>query len=174
MARFYSIGHSNSAAILRRAGIGLVADVRKLPRSRSKPAYVSEVLSARLAERQIGYRHLPTLGGRRGRQPEVPEYLNGAWRNRSFHNYADYALSASFANGLAELVRLGEARPVAMMCVEAVWWRCHCRIITDHLIIAGHEVLHLMSEGRETPAYPTASACPISQGCVTYPAAAEE
>lgn len=177
MTRFYSIGHSNRtfeefAAILRSAGIGLVADVRKLPGSRSNPVYDCDVLSARLAERQIGYRHMPALGGRRGRHPEVPEDLNGAWRNRSFHNYADYALSESFADGLAELVRLGEARPVAMMCAEAVWWRCHRRIITDHLINAGHEVVHLMGGGREAPAKLSETARPAPAGQLTYPAGA--
>ncbi len=84
--------------------------------------------------------------------------MNAHWRNRSFHNYADYALSPDFAAALGELLDLGRAQRVAMMCSEAVWWRCHRRIVADHLLLNGHEVVHLMGNGREEPATPTPGA----------------
>jgi uncharacterized protein (DUF488 family) len=174
MARFFTIGHSNRTldtftAILRDAQVNLVVDVRSFPKSRSNPTYNVDALPERLAERQIGYRHMPALGGRRGRQPEVPDELNAVWRNRSFHNYADYALSEEFALALDELIALGESPRIAMMCAEAVWWRCHRRIIADHLILSGHEVAHLMGEGREELARPTRGARRTSEGQVVYP-----
>ena len=172
---FCTIGHSNRtpeefADILRRAEVGFVADVRSFPRSRSNPGYNVETLPDWLAGYQIAYRHLPALGGRRKIQPEVPDELNARWRNRSFHNYADYALSADFAAALDELVEIGRTRRVAMMCSEAVWWRCHRRIITDHLLLNGHEVVHLMGNGREDPAKPTPGAERTPDGKVVYPA----
>ncbi len=93
--------------------------------------------------------------------------MNGAWRNRSFRNYA---LTEDFAEGLIELVALGAARPVAIMCAEAVWWRCHRRIVVDHLLSAGHDVVHLMGEGREAPATSTPAARSAPGGKVVYPA----
>ena len=173
-ARFHTIGHSNRtfeefAEILRAAQIGLLVDVRSFPRSRSNPVYNIDDLPGRLAERQIGYRHMPALGGRRKRQPDVPDEVNATWRNRSFHNYADYALSPDFASALDNLVALGETRRLAMMCSEAVWWRCHRRIITDHLLLNGHAVAHLMGSGREEPARPTPGAQRTPEGKVVYP-----
>lgn len=103
--RFCTIGHSNRSLgefidILRTAEVGLVVDVRSFPRSRSNADYNTETLPERLGEYQIGYRHIPALGGRRKLQPEVPDELNARWRNRSFHNYADYALSPEFASAV--------------------------------------------------------------------------
>ena len=172
--RFHTIGHSNRtfeefAEILRTAQIGLVVDVRSFPRSRSNPDYNIDLLPERLSERQIGYRHMPALGGRRKQQPQIPDEVNATWWNRSFHNYADYALSADFAAGLDELVSLGEPWRLAMMCSEAVWWRCHRRIIADHLLLNGHTVVHLMGSGREEPARPTPGAQRTPEGKVIYP-----
>ena len=174
MARFSTIGHSTRTldtftAMLRGAGVDVVVDVRSFPRSRSNPTYNIDALPNRLAERQIGYRHMPALGGRRGRQPDVPPEMNAGWRNPSFHNYADYALSEDFALALAELVDLGRLRHAAMMCAEAVWWRCHRRIIADHLLFAGHEVVHLMDSGKEEAAKPTPGARRSKDGVVFYP-----
>lgn len=175
MARFFTIGHSNRALeafveSLREAQVSLVADVRSFPRSRSNPTYNVDTLPERLAERQIAYRHMPALGGRRARQPEAPEALNALWRNRSFHNYADYALSPPFGEALDALIALGESHRVAIMCAEAVWWRCHRRIIADHLILGGREVAHLLGEGRREPARPTPGAVRTGEGQVVYPA----
>lgn len=178
MASFFTIGHSNRtletfAAILRDAQVSFILDVRSFPKSRSNPTYNIGVLPERLAERQIGYRHMPALGGRRRRQLEVPAEINGVWQNRSFHNYADYALREEFAEALGELILIGRSRSLAMMCAEAVWWRCHRRIIADYLILAGHDVVHLMGEGRKAPARPTPGARLTSEGRVVYPAPPE-
>ena len=157
--------------MLRGARVNFVADVRSFPRSRSNPAYNIDTLPNRLAERQIGYRHIPALGGRRGPQPGVGDAINAGWRNRSFHNYADYALSDEFAGALHELVDLGRTRHLAIMCAEAVWWRCHRRIIADHLMFAGHQVVHLMEPGQELAARPTPGARRTEEGLVVYPGA---
>ena len=177
-ARFCTIGHSNRtpeefADILRTAEVGLVVDVRSFPRSRSNPDYNIETLPERLAVYQIGCRHIPALGGRRKLRPEVSDELNANWRNRSFHNYADYALSSEFGAALEELVELGRSRRLAMMCSEAVWWRCHRRIITDYLLLNGHAVAHLMGKGREEAAKVTPGAERTAEGKVIYPASAE-
>lgn len=172
---FFTVGHSNrsSAAfldILRAAEIGVVADVRRLPGSRANPQFDQDRLSRSLAQFQIGYDYVPLLGGRRGQEKSVPPDLNGAWRNRSFHNYADYALSAEFAKGLAALIELGRARKCAMMCSEAVWWRCHRRIIADHLLARNEDVFHLMQEGRVQRAVLTPGAVIRDDLSVVYPA----
>ena len=178
MARFSTVGHSTRTletftALLRGAGVDVVVDVRSFPRSRSNPAYNIDTLPDRLAERQIGYRHIPALGGRRGRQPGVPTETNAGWRNPNLHNYADYTLSRDFGRALTELTNLGHTRHVAIMCAEASWWRCHRRIIADHLILAGHEVMHLMDLGKETVAKPTPGARTTKDRLVVYPEASE-
>lgn len=175
MARFSTVGHSNYSLedfidILRRAGVEAIADVRRFPRSRSNPHYNIDTLPDSLAAYQIGYHYMPKLGGRRGRQKDVSEATNAHWQNASFHNYADYALSSEFAEGLARLIALGEQQHLAIMCAEAVWWRCHRRIIADHLIFAGHEVVHLMGPGKESPALVTPGAVKTRGGEVVYPA----
>lgn len=171
---FCTVGHSNRrladfVAILRQAQVTLVVDVRRFPRSRSNPDYNIDTLPEALARCQIGYRHMPDLGGRRGRQPDIPDSSNALWRNRSFHHYADYALSDQFGRAFDELVSLGEHDRVAIMCSEAVWWRCHRRIITDYLLLSGHEVGHLMGDGREETAHPTPGARWTAAGKVVYP-----
>lgn len=171
---FRTVGHSNRSLeefcrMLHEAGVQIVADVRSFPRSRRNPVFNIDSLPDDLRPYQIGFRHFPDLGGRRTMQPGVPDDTNALWRNRSFHNYADYALSDRFADALASLVALGRERTLAIMCSEAVWWRCHRRIITDYLIFAGFEVRHLMGNGREDTATPTPGALPRSDGRVIYP-----
>jgi len=153
----FTIGHSTRtirefAEICRSAGVQLVVDVRTVPRSRTNPQYNLDVLPGELGEYQIGCTRIAELGGLRGRSHDVPPELNGLWRNQSFHNYADYALSDPFGNGLGDLIALADERPTAIMCSEAVWWRCHRRIIADYLLARGREVFHLMGAGRATPA----------------------
>lgn len=172
---FCTIGHSNRslddfADMLRGAGVQVLADVRSFPHSRSNPDFNIETLPAALEGYQIGYRHFPDLGGRRNRQPDVDDACNAFWQNRSFHNYADYALSDRFRRAYEELCALGRARRVAIMCAEAVWWRCHRRIITDYLLLDGYEVFHLMGPGREDRAKPTPGAERGPEGTVIYPA----
>ncbi|WP_342769538.1 DUF488 domain-containing protein [Roseovarius spongiae] len=176
MARFATIGHSNRAPfvqMLRDAGVGVLADVRSFPRSRSNPAFNIDALPETLAPYQIGYAHFPDLGGRRNKQPEVSEDLNAMWRVRSFHNYADYALSEPFGDALDRLIALGERATPCLMCAEAVWWRCHRRIVTDYLLARGHEVENLMAEGRSEPARMTPGARATDDGRVLYPPEAE-
>lgn len=174
---FYTVGHSTRSItefveILQAAGIGSVADVRRLPGSRAHPQFNNDALSRSLAEFQIAYEHVVPLGGRRAKVAGVPPELNAGWRNRSFHNYADYARTPEFSDGLDRLVELGRTRPCAMMCSEAVWWRCHRRIIADHLLARGEEVIHLMEKGRMEPARLTPGAVLRDDGSVVYPPAA--
>lgn len=131
------------------------------------------MLGAELAPWQIGYDRIAGLGGLRGRSRDVPPDLNGYWVNQSFHNYADYALSPTFGTALDELVATAAEQPTAIMCSEAVWWRCHRRIIADYLLIRGIPVLHLMGGGRIEPASLTPGARP-RDGHLVYPAAREE
>ncbi|HWJ69094.1 MAG TPA: DUF488 domain-containing protein [Sphingobium sp.] len=173
-AAFTTIGHSNRSlaellGMLRGAQIGLLVDVRSFPRSRNNPAFNIDRLPADLAQVQIAYRHCPALGGRRPRQTGVPEQLNAMWRLQSFHNYADYALGETFGAAFAMLVRLGDEQRLALMCSEAVWWRCHRRIITDYLLLNGHAVDHLMGPGRTEPAKPFPGARRTATGKIVYP-----
>jgi len=174
---FHTIGHSTRTIedfveLLRIGGVAMVIDIRTLPRSRTNPQYNEDGLGEALGAWQIGHRRIPALGGLRSRVREVPPELNGWWENRSFHNYADHALSEDFRAGLEELVALGRERPVAMMCSEAVWWRCHRRIVADHLIARGETVFHLMDGGRAEPARLSEGARAVD-GVVTYPARPE-
>ncbi|HLV84587.1 MAG TPA: DUF488 domain-containing protein [Devosia sp.] len=156
--------------MLRAAQVALLVDVRTFPRSRANPAFNIDLLPDDLARVQIAYRHCPVLGGRRPRQRDIDDSLNGMWRVQSFHNYADYALGDEFAAAFADLVELGRDRRLALMCSEAVWWRCHRRIITDYLLLNGHAVSHLMAPGRADSAAATPGAQRTAQGKVIYPA----
>jgi uncharacterized protein (DUF488 family) len=174
---FFTVGHSTRTIeefveLLRASGVRLVIDIRTVPRSRHNPQYNGDSLGEALAPYQIDHDRIPALGGLRGRVREVPPERNGWWENRSFHNYADHALSEDFRAGLETLVALGRERPVAMMCSEAVWWRCHRRIVADHLIARGESVFHLMGGGRAEPARMSEGAR-VSEGLVTYPGLTE-
>jgi uncharacterized protein (DUF488 family) len=140
-----------------------------VPRSRTNPQYNSEVLAGELAPVQIGCQRIAELGGLRGRSRTVPAGINGFWKNQSFHNYADYALSEQFERGLDELQSVSTDRRTAIMCAEAVWWRCHRRIIADYLLARGRNVIHLMGEGRAETATLTPGAV-RQDGHVIYPA----
>jgi uncharacterized protein (DUF488 family) len=155
---FHTIGHSTRTidefvALLREADARLVVDVRTVPRSRTNPQYNKETLPETLAQYQIGYEHIAELGGLRGHKREVPAEVNAFWQNASFHNYADYALSESFRQGLAHLREIGHANRCAIMCAEAVWWRCHRRIISDYLLSEGELVFHILGPGHIEPAH---------------------
>ncbi len=162
MPPIYTIGHSTRtipefASLLQAGGVQLVVDIRTVPRSRTNPKYNLDALAAELEPYQIGHKRIAELGGLR-KKSEVEPSVNGLWRNQSFHNYADYALSPSFRLGLAALLQDAEERPTAIMCAEAVWWRCHRRIVADYLMLAGRTVLHLMGENTVTPATMTPGA----------------
>jgi len=172
---FFTIGHSTRPIatfvdLLKESDIRLVIDVRTVPRSRTNPQYNADVLPRSLMESQIGYEHIAALGGLRGRTSDVPPQVNGFWENQSFHNYADYAMSESFRAGLARLRELGHARRCAIMCAEAVWWRCHRRIIADYLMSAGEAVFHILAPHHVEEAHMTDAAKLNSAGTLTYPA----
>jgi uncharacterized protein (DUF488 family) len=176
---FHTIGHSTRSiddfvAMLREAEVTLVVDVRTVPRSRTNPQYNRERLPDSLAPFGIGYEHMAALGGLRGRKREVPPEVNGFWENDSFHNYADYAMGEEFRRGLAHLRELGAAQRCAIMCAEAVWWRCHRRIIADYLLAEGETVLHLMGPGHIEPARMTEAAQREPSGHLVYPAQQQE
>ncbi|UWF78157.1 DUF488 domain-containing protein [Microbacterium neungamense] len=172
---FFTIGHSDHpldefVRLLTDAGASAVCDVRKMPGSRRNPQFGEDVLAEALPASGIRFLRLPELGGLRSRAAGVPPDVNGLWRNRSFHNYADHALSDAFRAGLQALRGLREENP-AVMCAEAVWWRCHRRIVADHLLGAGEEVVHIMPDGRLDAARLTPGAAVGAGGVVTYPAA---
>lgn len=171
---YLTVGHSNLTAsalldLLRHGGIQFVVDVRTVPRSRSNPQFNSDEIEVTLGAVGIGYRHLAQLGGLRGRSRTVAPDLNGFWDNQSFHNYADYALGDEFGAGLHALREIGRRTRPAVMCAEAVWWRCHRRIIADYLIASGATVLHLLQPDRIEPATLTRAARVQPDGHVIYP-----
>jgi uncharacterized protein (DUF488 family) len=170
----YTIGHSNRpfdefTALLASGGVRQVVDVRRFPHSRANPQYNIEALSEALPDRQIRYTIIPELGGRRSGQSAVLPAVNACWRNRSFHNYADYAMGEDFAVGLDRLLALAKELPSAIMCSEAVWWRCHRRIIADYLLLEGRTVLHIMAGDRIEKATLTPGAVAMGNR-LTYPA----
>ena len=169
----FTVGHSTRSIeefvdVLRSGPADVVVDVRTVPKSRRNPQYNKDVLGDELSPYQVGYTRIAGLGGLRGKSHDVPPEVNGHWQNQSFHNYADYALSDEFAASLDELLELSCECRAAIMCAEAVWWRCHRRIIADYLIARGRTVLHLMGGGRVEPARMTRGA-KVEHGSVLYP-----
>jgi uncharacterized protein (DUF488 family) len=173
---FHTIGHSTRslaefAGLLEEAEITLVADVRKMPMSKANPQFNGDTLAAALKGAGMAYVHLAALGGLRGKTPGLSPDINGFWTNTSFHRYADYALSPQFRSGLEGLMEAGRRRRTAIMCSEAVWWRCHRRIVSDYLIALGEAVFHIMGPGHIEPARLTRGAVVRSDGTIAYPAA---
>jgi uncharacterized protein (DUF488 family) len=172
---FYTIGHSTRSisefvSLLRCVDVTFVVDVRTVPRSRMNPQYNSDTFCRSLAELELGYEHIASLGGLRGRSHEVPSEVNAFWKNESFHNYADYAMGETFRGGFMRLRELGRAQRCAIMCAETLWWRCHRRIIADYLITAGELVFHILGPGQIHAALMTSAARPDRAGALTYPA----
>ena len=170
----HTIGHSTRSIaefveLLRVGGVQQVVDVRSITRSRTNPQYNLDALPDALAGYQIRHASIPELGGLRKKSQTVPPETNAFWKNQSFHNYADHALSEEFRTGLQKLLELAGERRCAIMCAEAVWWRCHRRIIADYLLRDGREVLHLMGSSRADPARMTEAAVTAEDG-LYYPA----
>jgi uncharacterized protein (DUF488 family) len=169
--RLWTIGHSTHTldvfvGLLASHGIETLADVRLLPGSRRHPQFSKDALERSLPPRGIGYRHLAGLGGRRRPCPDSP---NGGWRNASFRGYADYAMTEEFADSLEDLSTLASSNPTAAMCAEALWWRCHRRLIADRLLAAGWTVSHIGPDGRTTPHELTDAAVIRPDGVIVYP-----
>jgi uncharacterized protein (DUF488 family) len=169
----YTIGHSTRTLaefgeLLGEAGVQVVADVRSMPRSRTNPQFNIETLPASLAAFGVGYQHFPELGGRRHRARDAPASDNTFWRNDSFRNYADYAGTAEFNAGMKRLRELASRQRTAIMCSEAVWWRCHRRIISDYLLSEGARVLHIMGPHTIDPATLTPNAHRLDDGTLIY------
>ena len=172
VATIWTVGHSTRSweeflALLHAYRIGALADVRRFPGSRRYPWFASEALAGSLPPAGIGYLWLPQLGGRRKVQPGSP---NGGWRNPSFQGYADHIASAEFAEGLAALLDLAAGRRTAVMCAEAVWWRCHRALIADVLKLSGIEVVHILDAGHAQP-HPYTAPARIVDGRLGYPPA---
>lgn len=171
---FFTIGHSTRSIdefvnLLKEAQVEVLVDVRAIPRSRRYPHFNKEALPDALQDVQIGYEHMSELGGRRGKQPAAEPSPNAFWTNDGFRNYADYAMGPEFRTALARLRDLGHRQRGAIMCAEAVWWRCHRRIITDYLISAGEAVFHILGPGHIEPAKHTEAAHRQEDGTLIYP-----
>ncbi|HZV22013.1 MAG TPA: DUF488 domain-containing protein [Hyphomicrobiales bacterium] len=176
MPVFYTIGHSNRAIgefirLLQDVHVKLLIDVRTIPKSRHNPQFNAAALEASLNAASIAYKRIAELGGLRSAAKGQSRSVNAFWENESFHNYADYAATPSFRKGLEELLGLGRREACAIMCAEAVWWRCHRRIISDYLLAAGETVMHIMGEGKIEPAQMTPAAIVGADGIITYPGA---
>jgi uncharacterized protein (DUF488 family) len=149
----YAVGHSTRTAqelveLLQAHGVRTLADIRTVPRSRTNPQFNLDTFPRTLKEAGLCHAYLPLLGGLRRPRPDSP---NAAWRNLSFRGYADHMQTEDFARGLEELRVLAHEGPVAIMCAEALRWRCHRSLVADALYARGVQVLHLTSRTRAEP-----------------------
>ena len=172
ISRIWTIGHSTReidsfVSLLKDNGIKLLVDVRSLPGSKRYPQFNREALAKLLTDAGIRYEHFPELGGRR--KPK-PDSRNTVWRNASFRGYADHMETEEFRKGVERLLALArEAGPTAIMCAEAVWWRCHRSLISDYLKARGIEVMHIL-DANKTQLHPFTSAARIVKGGLSYSA----
>jgi len=169
MFTIWTVGHSTRSGeefgqILSAHGIEVLVDVRSFPGSRRYPQFNRAALSESLASIGIKYRHEPRLGGRR--TPRADSH-NTAWRNASFRAYADHMETDDFRKGVEDLLELAASARVAVMCAEALWWRCHRSLISDYLKAAGHTVVHIVDQTK-TEEHPFTSAARIVDGELTY------
>jgi uncharacterized protein (DUF488 family) len=170
--RIWTIGHSTRTidefiSLLKANGVKLLADVRAWPGSKRYPQFNKDALAESLNADGIRCEHFPELGGKRKSKPDSH---NTAWRNASFRGYADYMETEQFQKGIERLLDVAaEAGPTAIMCAEAVWWRCHRSLIADYLKARGVEVLHVLSANKIEP-HPYTSAARIVNGKLSYEA----
>ena len=169
----FTIGHSTRPIeefleLLDESHIECVVDVRRLPGSRRFPQYNADLLKASLGSQSIDYWHLEALCGRRNRSELEGATPEPFWRNASFGRYAAYARGTAFAQGLEALLKRANEQRCALMCSEAVWWRCHRRIIADYLLARGVCVFHIMGEGAVVTAELTRGVT-IEDASVVYP-----
>ena len=170
ISRIWTIGHSTRTidkfiSLLQEHGIKLLVDVRSLPGSKRYPQFNKEQLADSLGKAGILYEHFPELGGRRKPRKDSS---NTAWRNESFRGYADYMETEEFRKGTERLLDLaGDTGPVAIMCAEAVWWRCHRSLVSDYLKVRGIDVIHIL-EANKTEPHPYTSAARVANGKLSY------
>jgi uncharacterized protein (DUF488 family) len=167
----FTVGHSTRSfedlvAILRAHGVKRVVDVRRIPRSRQNPQFNRETLSKALHHRRLNYRHMKALSGLRHASPNS---INIGWRNASFRGFADYMQTPAFQEALERLVEMAMQKPTAIMCAEAVPWRCHRSLIADALVARGYEVRDIMRTASAKPHNLNPMARVLGQQ-VTYPA----
>jgi uncharacterized protein (DUF488 family) len=165
----WTIGHSTRSigeffSLLTSFEIQVLVDVRTFPGSRRYPQFNKEQLRDSLVETGIDYQHFSDLGGRRRAKPDSP---NMAWRNETFRGYADYMETDDFRKGIKRLLETAQARRTAVMCAEAVWWRCHRSLISDYLKANGVEVVHIIDAGKSQE-HPFTSAAQIFDGELSY------
>jgi uncharacterized protein (DUF488 family) len=146
----FTVGHSTHPIeqfieLLRSHGIEQIIDIRTIPKSRRNPQFNTEALSEALRAADIRYVHIAELGGLRHARRDS---INLGWRNASFRGYADYMQTPEFAAGLERAIRLASARPSALMCAEAVPWRCHRLLVSDALVVRGTQVAHITSNAK--------------------------
>jgi uncharacterized protein (DUF488 family) len=166
----YTVGHSTRSlddfvVLLRHYGIARLVDVRTIPRSRHNPQFNGDTLGKSLRNRRIGYRHMKKLGGLRHPRTDSP---NTGWHNVSFRGFADYMQTQEFAAAIEKLVELAKEKPTAIMCAEAVPWRCHRSLIGDALIVLGIEVRDIFSPKSVKPHVLTHMA-EVKGTQITYP-----
>jgi uncharacterized protein (DUF488 family) len=166
----FSIGHSTRGLdefleLIEQFRIQLLLDVRTIPRSRHVPQFNSDSLERALQKQEVGYRHLKRLGGLRKPTHDSP---NAGWRNRSFRGFADYMQTAEFKKGLGELLDLALGKRVALLCAEAVPWRCHRSLISDSLLVRGIEVRHIIS-AKSFTLHELTSFAVVEGDRITYP-----
>jgi uncharacterized protein (DUF488 family) len=169
----YTIGHSTHSledfiALLKEQDIDMLVDVRSFPGSRRYPHFNKENLLVAMPAAGIRYEHMLVLGGRRKKSAEVESSPNTYWQVSAFRNYADHALSEEFRDGLRQLEQAALENTCAIMCAEAVWWRCHRRIITDYLLAEHIPVFHILGKGKVEAATMTEAARPAGQGRLIY------
>jgi uncharacterized protein (DUF488 family) len=170
LMRIYTVGHSTRPqpefiALLAAHGVRRLGDVRTMPRSRHHPQFNSDLLAAALGDAGIEYVHLPALGGLRH---TTPASVNLGWRNKSFRGYADYMQTGTFLKAIDELIALGSSAPTAIMCAEAVPWRCHRSLIADALVVRGIEAPEIASPGCAIP-HALTSFARVDGTALTYP-----
>ncbi|MCK9480293.1 MAG: DUF488 domain-containing protein [Bacteroidia bacterium] len=150
MRTIYTVGHSTHSIdelfiMLQSVGIETLVDIRSLPGSRKFPWFDKENLEVVLPQHGIAYLHLSALGGRRKVKKDSH---NTRWHHKAFRGYADYMETPEFVNGIQELEEIASKSKVAIMCAEAVWWRCHRSMVSDYLKAKGWEVLHIMNKNK--------------------------
>jgi uncharacterized protein (DUF488 family) len=169
-----TIGHSTRTldvfiSLLQAHSVTMVVDIRTVPRSRYNPQFNNETLSGNLRTAGIGYTHMAGLGGLRHARKDSP---NMGWHNSSFRGFADYMQIEEFEKNLEELIHLAESEQIALMCAEALPWRCHRSLIADALWVRDIRVEHIMSMNRRSP-HKLTSFARVNGLSITYPPDAE-